>query len=532
MFFIRSLTLLVLCSLLAGALLFALGFALSPAERRGGYAVVVAPESVSDRLIQERLAPLASGFGGPPVSESAQWALLDEFDSIARIPLDEYAGRVSDSDPRNDGYAEKLRSLFARGGKRYVFIPLRSGVSAAPAFEKRIAAALAGIPFSLEYAGMGKPAGLYFGIFAAAALAFFGLRYALKRPAAPALWLLPCLPALAPLAFYGAAGFALASALLGISALLREPLLECCMLFRSPVIGGGNRRGFVRDAIIRDVYEPFRPHWLLFLLFAAAYAGMAFFAHIPPVFALPVFPLFILILAFSIWVFSRSGDSRAHLRFSPVLIMRRRSPDPVFSVSMLPFILAVLLAAALTPFLSRSTGLAALSGFSNIVTEADYRRHALFQSSFSRTPLGRNTDERAVAGAYPSYVLDRDGLIRPASAGESAAGSHIPGEDAADIPPFPLELARFLTAANNAEGGAALAGGAGGSRSILQLMIHEAFPALFLLVFFIPSIMFRGKNPALAKSRGAKGLRWGDKKLKKILVYSGERKKHFARRDA
>jgi hypothetical protein len=415
-----------------------------------------------------------------------------------------------------------------RGGRRYVFIPLKTGVSGrasgSAAFEKHIAAVLGDIPYTLEYPAGGKPLGLYAGIFAAALCVLQALCYALKRPAAQALCLLPCVPVLLSLAFFGASGFFLIAVLLGISALLWEPLRACCTALRLFVTSGGDSAG-KRGRLVRDVYEPFKTNWRLSLLFTAAFMGMAVFSGIPLLFALPVLPLFAALCFFSIWIFSGSGDYRRRVRFYPVPIMKRFSPDAGAVPYLLSFVLAALLAAALTPFVrpGAGTGAAFASLAGNQVTEADYRRHVLFQSSFSRLPLSDHlpggadvvTDGLKAGGQmYPSYELDADGLLRAAPADEAEVSPA-----AFETPPFPLrDLTRFLNGMNPA---------ADSRHFAPETTAREFLPALPPLLAALAFFMLRRKifAPGLVRG-GGRGLRRGDKKRKKIL-YSGDRKNYF-----
>jgi len=80
------------------AVLFAIGIwgygALSPqtdAGTRGGYATLVCGEDYSDLEIRGRLD--GRGLAGL-VSESDQWALLDCFGGVEKIPLVEYSQRL------------------------------------------------------------------------------------------------------------------------------------------------------------------------------------------------------------------------------------------------------------------------------------------------------------------------------------------------------------------------------------------------------------------------------------------------------
>jgi hypothetical protein len=111
----------------------------------GEYAVLVLDDAIPDREIRAGLE--SGGFSGI-ISESTQWVFLFFFGSIEQIPLDEYDKRVFPFDPRNDGYAEKLRSLFVHDGQRFVYLPL--GFATRAGMEKKIASAMGDIPYSLE----------------------------------------------------------------------------------------------------------------------------------------------------------------------------------------------------------------------------------------------------------------------------------------------------------------------------------------------------------------------------------------------
>ncbi len=134
------------------SVLFAIGiwvygvFSLQTDVETQGYATLVCGEDYSDFEIRSRLD--SRGLIGL-VSESDQWALLDCFDGVEKIPLVEYSQRLFPFDPRNDGYAEKLRSLFIRDEKRFVYIPI--GTNRPESLETEIAQALTGISYSLDY---------------------------------------------------------------------------------------------------------------------------------------------------------------------------------------------------------------------------------------------------------------------------------------------------------------------------------------------------------------------------------------------
>ena len=421
MSFFRSLP--ILLSIVISSGFWALGVVLIPAEG-GSYAALACGEAVPDREIRERLE--AQGFTGV-VSESGQWVLLDNFGGIERIPLDQYHARVLPLDPRNDGYAEKLRSLFVWDDRRFFYIPLDPQAPAPPAkIEKRLAAALPDIPYSFYAVTGGRPAGLFLVLFCLAAGVFLvigPIRSAVRPHAAP---LIPLLPALVPFALGGAAGFALVSLLSGCAALLAGPCLERFTLPR--------RRG-----------EPPAICWLLPPLFIICGGFLSLFSGLPPVFILPLFAFFCGMLLFSlrkayraaangcgVWGMSQRRNT-GRRRFSPVPILSRRSSPFAFAWAMLPFaaVALVLVCMDIAGSVTKPPAFSALPS-AGAVTEADYYTHCRFQSSFSFRSLYAPEQGMAV------YELSPDGLLL----------QHDPVEaefSPADTPPFPLgDLLRYL----------------------------------------------------------------------------------------
>ncbi|MDR0585045.1 MAG: hypothetical protein LBG57_11975 [Treponema sp.] len=470
MSFARSLPLLVLCSLLTGAALCGLAWRGGIAGFRGGYAVLTADAAVPDRTLRELLAPLEGDFADLPVSESSQWALLNEFGSLTRIPLDEYPARVTPFDPRNDGYAEKARSFFVRDGKRFVFIPLMSVERAERTLEDKIAIALGAIPFSVEYLGFGKPLGFYVLLFTAAVSLFlFLLGWRKWRHAE---WALPCLPVLAVFASDGAPGFALAALLLGLSVLLRDPLTELC--------GPLRRRS--------GALSFFKAQWLLSPLFLICYTLVVLYSGFSPLLALGIFAVYTGIYLFSVRTFSLPRTEN-HILFAPVLIARPSlaagfSNAGKAALPMLPFALAGLLAALLAVRAAtvRSDRAAAAFTASPLITEADYRSHAALQASFLLRPLGREA-AGDWGGPYPAYELEPDGLVSPVY-----RTATVPSADTQEESPFPLKQLMDFLSTGEMKGGilAAMDGG-----SILNSGAGDLALALVPLLFIIPGILPR-----------------------------------------
>jgi hypothetical protein len=445
----------VLVSLAVSIGLWMLGSALMPAEN-GAYGALVCAAAVPDREIRERLE--ARGFTGI-VSESGQQVLLDSFGSVERVPLNEYPARVLPFDPRNDGYAEKLQSLFVRDGRRFLYIPL--GMAAPGITEKRLAAALEGIPYSF-YAAAGWPPALFIALFCLAAAAFLFIRPVRVTLRPRAVWLLPLLPALAPLALAGAAGFAMASLLAGCAAILAGPYLEwhLTLLYRPPA-----QTGQTPPALCR-VLPP------MFLIF---YGAIAFFSGLHPLFIVPVSAFFGIVMVLRLRGAYReavNGDTglwgmltkrRNPHRFSPVPILSRRSIPFAFSWAMLPFaVVAVMLACASFVVSAPEPVAAPMLPPAGTVTEADYFSHYRFQTTFSLRSLHAPEQDMGMYELTPDGLLGKTGALEA----ESPAGG---------VPPFPLgDLVQYLDAPGRGQGA-----------------IHTLLAALLPLLFVFP-ILFRG----------------------------------------
>ena len=425
MSFRRSLFILCAVSLISGVVFIFAGLAWQPDRGRGAFAALITSDAVPDREIRRRL-------GDSLISESSQWFFLDDFGAVARVPLDEYDARLLPLDPRNDGYADKLRSFFVRDGKRFSFIPLNVAAGGAPVkmpLEKSLPLLLEGIPFALEFPGLGRPLGVFFVIFAGAAALLLCVRFLPARWRVETAELVFCLPALVFFGFAGAAGFVLCALLAGLAALVREPLREFFVMSRcrDRVFFSGET---AKGRFWRNVFQPFKLNWLLAPVFAGGFLCVLLFTVNSLLMAVAAFLVFAAIFVFSVRAFSLPRDSGRHMRFVPVALVKN-SLNPVFAAVMLPFVAAALaagLSACAAPRVSDPAGLSSLEG--ELVTEADYLAHAAFQASFSYRPLGRS------GGDYLLYTRSGDGLVAPSDAVR---------EPLPDVPPFPLKgLMDFL----------------------------------------------------------------------------------------
>ena len=485
----RSRLRIVLASLLGSIGLWLFCVSQMPSGGGGGYAALAFSDSVPDREIRARLeSTRISGI----VSESGQWFLLDSFGSIEQIPLDEYGTRLLPFDPRNDGYAEKLRSVFVRDGSRIVYIPVGSLGSAG--YKGKLAAAFEDIPYSIEYTRQGRPLGLLVVLFGLAAVVFCvipRLRSALRPTAA---CLLPCLPTLAPLSLGGTAGFTLAALLAGFAVSLADHCLDSV----APPPGS---RGVSLSPQQRPALR-----WLLLITLPICYGITAIVSGFPVLIALLVLALFVFVFALSLRNLSGTAAGKGavgktgkgplvsrrypgHRRFSPVTIISRKAFNLVFAWAMLPFA-AVALFLAVTGAAEPNPAPATDQSFlppGDIVTEEDFRSHVLFQSSFSLRPLNAPWDPADVSLSV--YRLAPDGLPELFSGGE-ADYDFIPDVfPQRGAPLFPLD--GFLRELDKA-----------GSRTVRNVdsrTAAEQVLALLPLLFIIPCLIVRSYSAIFKK---------------------------------
>ena len=401
----RSRLLVVVISVILSSGLLWLGISRMPERIGGNHAVLVFDEGVSDREIRERLEN--AGITGL-FSESGQYVLLNVFDGLEYIPLDEYENRVLPFDPRNDGYAQKLRSLFVRDEKRYIYFSLGNLFPGKPSLSRLnrvLASEFNNDSYSLEVIKSKKTTVLSLVLFGIAICAFFVIRPLRSVLLPGAAFLIPCMLTLAPLAPGGAAGFAMAALLAGLAVFFAEFHREKRILFRR------NRETVnIPPSLIRI---------LLLSLFLVCYAVLAFFSGLP--FFLPLLVLFLFcgVLFCSIRLVSDTvfdsvfanrpvNRQEGHRRFSPVQIISRNEYSFSFAWVMLPFIVPAFIL-ALTGFETSSISSDFPFPPPDSVCEADWQNHFYYQSNFSNRTLNEAESEIYMS----EYIFSQDGLLAP-----------------------------------------------------------------------------------------------------------------------
>jgi hypothetical protein len=405
-----------------------------PSETEPAYAVVSVDASLSDRHIGALLdsAGLEKGY----FSESTQWIDIDDFGALRKIPLDTYREEIEAFDPRDDGFAERIRAFFVRDGKRFFFIPLVEG--GRKKLEKAAASALGDISFDFEFLGF------YRSFLPCLLLLALAARGAVFLSGSPPGFVFQVFPLLG-FARGGPSALVLAAFLACFWALFQDPLNEIFTARRYPP-------GFYAGPGLRGLREKLRPYGLnlvLILVFLLLFGFVSLIGGLPP---LPVWTG--LAASWGLCFLSRAaqaeGQKKAvHARFNPVIMLPGRvKAVPLFPLAVIfvPAVLLSLLIPWLFPSLSYSKEAPSVSAPRFLISPADYEEHIAFERSFSRRPLGSDSPE----DGYVHYYLGEDGLI----AGEE---DEPPGEDRREeIPSFPLEnLMEFLLQYNNSLGEAA-----------------------------------------------------------------------------
>ena len=500
MSFSRCVLLVSIISLsVAGALVF-FGSFFGYEEFRGGYVVLTTDASVEDRTLRSLLESGNNNFWGEPVSESSQWVLLDEFDSIQKIPLDKFSARIFPFDPRNDGFAAKLRNIFIRDDKRFVYIPLKAGNVNTGLLNRQFEELLADIPFSVDFFGIGHPLRLFFIAYAAASLGLLVICFLKRKKNRKTSSIAALIPVFSSLAFFGAAGIACAALLFALFILLKEPLGEIFAYPDTKLNPKNNRQ------VYKEIFFTYRFYWLFLPLFAAAISVIVIFSQLKFLFLLAVFAAGTAVFLLSMKIFSLSKIKQG--RFTPVLIMRRRFPEFVFSVYILPFAASILFVLFAAPYMAVSYN--SNEQFDIIIDEQDYLAHLAFQTSFSTRRMGPSGGTSgAFTSAFPAFFFEADGL--PSM--EVNPGVN-PSINVNDFPPFPLKnLMAFFYEVNSGQrtytdGGAAL--------------LSDILPLMILLLFVLPCLFIRRKSDRSSKVSiddikrmkvRWKGINWNKKSL-------------------
>jgi len=464
-----------LISLSASAALFFLGSSMGYEEFRGGYAVLSADESVDDRELISLLNK-DHVFTGDAIGESSQTVMFDNFDFIETIPLDKYFSRIYSFDPRYDGYAEKLKDVFVKDGKRFVYLPLKAGNWNTVFLDNQFALLLGDIRFNIDYYGIGRPLYLFFIMYAAASVFLFIICCIKRKSHHGVLKIIILVPVFFSLAFFGTSGLVCAGLFIALFILLKEPLSEFALYDKKSSF----KSKFQSGRILKDIIIPNRYYLLSLLIFAAAFAVIVIVSQLKLLFLLAVFITALLVFFISLKILSLDGGK--HRRFSPVMIIKRTSPEFVFSVYMTPFAAVALLSFILVPNLSGSY--VSDNKFDAFIEEQDYYAHLAYQSSFSGRPLGKTGD---LPPEKSAFFFDTDGLP---SMKITAVNNY---EKLNNFPPFPGQLRDLMDFFHNVNSGER-ANSVSGKDGLIENKIKDIIPLLVLLIFIFTGFIIKKEN--------------------------------------
>jgi len=425
----------VLIPLATGAILFSLFIFIIPKRSfldssniDGSCAVLIVDESEDDGVIQNKLS--SGGIDGF-ISESSQLVPIDDFGALKFIPLDSFHSKIESFDPRDDGYAEKLRSFFVHDGKRF-FFRLTENSSSRPAdTDKRLDTILGGIHFTFLVLARRAPVFFYYLLLAAGCA--FALIFSSNRRLF--IFQLPVLLATGQAGFFS---IILAAIMTGIWELLREPLSElfASRRYNRPRDYAGSGFGGVKERL-----RPFFLNLLLALLFFVFILAFSFAGFLNPFLLLAVCASFTFLYLLSFKTEDERMRKNRHIQFMPVLLLPHKTKTFSIFPLLLPFGFLAILALFLPAGFDGPSPVE--SGF--LVNSEDYNRHLAFQKSFSYIPLNQEQNifgqNALIQNDYLRYYLGEDGLI-------TGNDAYAVFEDS-EAPPFPLEkLMDFLVKYN------------------------------------------------------------------------------------
>ena len=443
------------------------------------WAVLIVDEGQEDRLIRESLS--RAGLG-TVISESSLDVAVDNFGQLKKIPLDSYRQEISAFDPRDDGYAARLRSFFVRQGERFFFLPLeKSGANSEPEIKNRLADLFEETPYSLLILEQ-REASVYwrYALYPAACIAALIMTRSKKSFAL-------ALPVILALCMYGASAFAFAALLTGILEILREPARE---LSAARYYGRNIRFSLPLLEKLGERFKSFRTNWLLFFLFLLAFIILAFMADLPPLPSILALTCFLCLFYLSSRLESSRILVKRHILFTPVPLLPQKSRNFSLFPLLLPFGIGAvlfLLVPRVFPGHSEYRRDEFPINSDNFITSDDYERHLVYQASFSYTPLNQSYMSKGTDTGMGRRALNQEGYLRYYLGEDGLIGGSVAANDSGvAFPPFPLEkLTMFLVEYNEYPAGSGKAPGIGGGSALLdfsQYIIKEWIPVIMILL--------------------------------------------------
>jgi hypothetical protein len=451
----------------------------------GGAGAALALDANADgNAVRTRLKAAHINF----IDETTVYVLVNNFEDLEKLPLADYSQRILPGDPRDDGYARKLNTLFRHNGKRLIYIPASSfrALSLKPPREV-LAAAVAGLSgVAIE---MGRDdgalngnttAGLFAGALGMLALLAAFLAWYGKEPMLFGSMLMLA-PGFLLLSQIGTGGFGLAAVVVALFQVARKGLLEWFV---------GRRRARFENALSqakRPLHE--RRYWAIVFPLSGLGVAIAFVSGADAGILAIFVGTFVLSLVATTYAQSLSArvGGRAPFLFVPISPERYKVKYPALPI---PFIAALVIATGLSAFgLTRDAGAApavdtALFSAAGGVTDDDYRAHYASQ----RDAAYRNLNENLPAeNKYRLYRQGPNGLLLPAGQRTATVERR---ESGLGVPPRGVsQAARVAAALSLAETNAA-------NNGLLTVLLNIAMLALTLAAY-VPFIVERHRNPPL-----------------------------------
>ncbi len=350
-----------------------------------GYAVIKIDADINEK---ETVTLLSGGGIRDITALSTQTVFLDDFGTLKEIPLDQYTDYITEFDPRNDGYSQKLKSFFYQAGKQLVFVPMESQDSSPGVLIKNIDSLLGTIPHELEFIGKPSLRKLPWVLFFAALAGVFYF----FRDLRPVVYIF--FP-MTGFLFWGPAGFILSALLAVLFSILVNPLSE---FFTSRSLG-------TKKTIPEQLYI-YRYSWISAGGLVLLYTVLMFLSGIPGVYGFVLFAGISGLFVFSLRDEVNRGTSAEHTRFLPVPISGEGKNILHNVIPAVPFTLAAMILLVSSFFINQT-----YSDFdfdqTSLVTQKDFEEHVRFQRNFSFVPLGVKPEENQ----YKTYQLGDDRLI-------------------------------------------------------------------------------------------------------------------------
>ena len=468
------------------------------------YAILTLPSRINDALVVEALEN--EGIEGT-VSESTQWLMMDNFGELEQIKLSEYDERVADFDPRNDGYADKLRTFFINGSERRFYLPKPFVLVDRKIFTQAVSQAISRLNYNI-----GEDSHTLLDLGSTSLLSIFSIYYILagimaltiaafySRSLVRALLVVPFILSLS---IFGPAGLVASGFLFAMTGHFKDSILEILIRIDRTKDSSKCRKSVPHLLLSPKLWKNhlfrigtgtsfgLRPVSITPLIALFAFLLLSANGAVPwPVSVLSILFTLIFIVVEAVLAWSKALNS-GHSPFIPLVMIPRKRLFPLnVTKALAPFAMAATLCLVSDAFLFiifpsfDKTEVASIAG-PNI---DDYETHLEFQRTFSLRRLGDTVSDQS----YMSYELSENGLVIR----EEGRGGF---DTLAKPDPYPVELPpveRIIKRMNHLPNSGKPFSLSGGSL---------AFPSILTVAIsiFLTAPMLMGKESSRRRSKYA-----------------------------